>query len=111
MARLDLQNFDRWQQAAHVSGWRVARLAKELDVSRRQLQRYTQVMFCLSPQKWLNEQRLILAGERLKELRSAKQVAYEFGYKQLSHFSRQFKDFHGVPPTAFLTHGAHKAQA
>jgi AraC-like DNA-binding protein len=102
MSKLDLLNFGSWRQAAHRSGWCVARLARELDVSRRQLQRYTQTAFCRSPRKWLKEERLKLAGEKLMELRSAKLVAYELGYKQLSHFSREFKQFHGVAPTGFL---------
>jgi AraC-like DNA-binding protein len=110
MAKLDLQDLVRWRQAALLSGWHAAVLARELDVSRRQLQRYTRAVFHCSPQKWLNEQRLILAGERLKGLRSVKVVAYELGYKQLSHFSRQFKHFHHVAPTAFLARLGCKAQ-
>ena len=36
MTRLDLQNFGRWREAAQRAGWRVATLARELDVSQRQ---------------------------------------------------------------------------
>ena len=43
------------------------------------------------------------AGEKLKILRSVKQVAFEYGFKQVSHFSREFKLCFGVPPLAFLT--------
>jgi AraC-like DNA-binding protein len=30
-----------------------------------------------------------------------KEVAFALGYKQVSHFSRQFKQFHGVSPGDF----------
>lgn len=110
MTRLDLQNFGRWREAAHRAGWRVSTLARELDVSQRQLQRYTHAAFCRSPQKWLDEQRLLLAGERLMELRSAKRVAYELGFKQPSHFSRRFKRFHGITPARFLAQSDQRAR-
>jgi AraC-like DNA-binding protein len=102
MARFDLQNSGCWRDAVLRSGWRAARLATQLEVSRRQLQRYTRAMFHQSPQDWLDEQRLMLARYQLQKLRSAKRVAYELGFKQLSHFSRQFKRFHGLSPREFL---------
>ncbi|HWY75229.1 MAG TPA: helix-turn-helix domain-containing protein [Verrucomicrobiae bacterium] len=102
MARFDLQNPGCWRDAISRSGWRAARLARQLDVSRRQLQRYTRAMFHQSPQDWLDEQRLKVAGDQLQKLRSAKRVAYELGFKQLSHFSREFKRFHGLSPREFL---------
>jgi AraC-like DNA-binding protein len=33
---------------------------------------------------------------------TVKSAAYELGFKQASHFSREFKAFHGVPPSCLL---------
>jgi AraC-like DNA-binding protein len=38
------------------------------------------------------------AAELLDGCKSVKEVADELGYKQACHFSRAFKQFHGVPP-------------
>jgi len=61
-----------------------------------------QAYFGSSPQDWLNEQRLIRAGKLLKQLRSVKSVAFPLGFKQVSHFSREFKFQYGIAPATFL---------
>lgn len=91
-----------WLEMAQKSAYQAAMLAKELRVSQRQLRRYTHASFGRSPQNWLNEQRLIQAAEMLKNMRTAKAVAFQLGFKQLSHFSREFKLHYGVSPTSFL---------
>ncbi len=91
-----------WSQMAKKSAYRAAMLAKELHVSQRQLRRYTRNIFGRSPQNWLNEQRLVHAAEMLKRTRTAKAVAFQLGFKQPSHFSREFKRHYGVSPTRFL---------
>lgn len=45
------------------------------------------------------------AYERLQTGKSVKEVAFELGYKQHSHFSRDFKARYGVSP-CFLLPGA-----
>jgi len=54
------------------------------------------------PQRWLNDLRQQKALELLTGGQSIKQVAYSLGYKQSSHFTRQFKQFHGLAPSEFL---------
>jgi AraC-like DNA-binding protein len=77
-------------------------LSKKLEVSARQLRRYTHACFGRSPQDWLNEQRLVRAGRMLKKVRIVKAVAFQLGFKQVSHFSREFKLQYGISPTDFL---------
>ena len=91
-----------WLEMAEKSAYQATVLAKELRVSQRQLRRYTRASFGRSPQNWLNEQRLVQAAEMLKRLRMAKTVAFQLGFKQPSHFSREFKLHYGVSPTRFL---------
>ena len=47
---------------------------------------------------WLNALRLARAYELIRSGESVKSVAFELGFKQLSHFSRAFKQAHGVAP-------------
>jgi AraC-like DNA-binding protein len=103
MARLACpNNFQQWLKMAEKSAYRAPLLSKMLKVSPRQLRRYTHTDFGCSPQNWLNEQRLVRASKLLKELRSVKTVAFQLGFKQVSHFSREFKLQYGIAPTAFL---------
>jgi AraC-like DNA-binding protein len=68
--------------------------------------------FKRSPQQWLNIKRLEAAGKLLQRERSVKVVAIDLGFKQLSHFSREFKVQYGLAPTEFLTlHGEQRAKA
>jgi AraC family transcriptional regulator of adaptative response / methylphosphotriester-DNA alkyltransferase methyltransferase len=103
MARIDLYDVRQWLEMARQSAYQADVLSEELGVSQRQLQRYTKKLFESSPQNWLNTQRLILAGNMLKECRSVKTVSSHLGFKQTSHFSREFKLYYGLSPTGFLT--------
>jgi AraC-like DNA-binding protein len=102
MARLNIHDQSAWSRIAAQSEYQAAQFANNIGVSRRQLYRYTMAAFGHRPQQWLNILRLTKAAPLLKKRRSAKQVASELGFKQLSHFSREFKLFYGVPPTVFL---------
>jgi AraC-like DNA-binding protein len=102
MAKVVINDIAEWRQRARASGYHAARLAMDLAISRTQLGRYTQSVFGRSPQEWLDVQRLNDARERLKTVRCVKAVAFELGFKQISHFTREFKSLHGLTPTAFL---------
>jgi AraC-like DNA-binding protein len=50
----------------------------------------------------MRELRLGKAYESLTQGKSVKEAAYDHGYKQVSHFSREFKNHYGVSPSFLL---------
>jgi AraC-like DNA-binding protein len=97
--RSRLDKVQNWSELARVVGYHARELARRCGVSPRQLQRFFILKTGKSPQKWLNDLRQHLALWSLNEMKSVKQVSHELGYKQPSHFSREFKRAHGVPPS------------
>jgi len=97
-----VQNIGQLLAMARQSGYNARALSKALRISPRQLRRYTHDYFGCSPQAWLDQQRLHLAGDLLKQHRCIKTVAFQLGFKRVSHFSREFKSHYGVCPTSYI---------
>jgi AraC-like DNA-binding protein len=97
--RSRLDRVQNWSELARLVQFHAKLLAQRCGVSSRQLQRFFILKTGRTPQKWLNELRQTLALGSLSELKSVKQVSHELGYKQPSHFSREFKRAHGVAPS------------
>jgi AraC-like DNA-binding protein len=54
----------------------------------------------LSPQKWIIQKRLEVAQLKIKnENRKVSEVCFEVGFKNLSHFSRAYKEAFGTAPS------------
>lgn len=102
MERVRIRDGRNWLQLARQAQYRSAVLASLLSVSPRQLHRYTRRVFGRSPQAWLDDQRLSLAGGLLRQWRCVKAVSYELGFKQVSHFSREFKRHYGLSPARYV---------
>jgi AraC-like DNA-binding protein len=89
---------DAWEVLAIRAKYSPRRLAALCHVSQRTIQRHFKSNYNVTVCEWLNILRLdraykrLLAGDRIKE------VAFELGFKQLSHFSRVFKARFGYPP-------------
>ena len=83
---------------AHFDAKELARLCK---LSVRQLQRDFRRQKGCTPQNWLNKQRLMAAQRLLQSGEPVKNVAFNLGYKQSSHFCRQFKMYHNMTPAQF----------
>lgn len=57
----------------------------------------------LTPEKWLIRRRLQAAHELIcKGGRKVSEACYDVGFKNLSHFSKIYKEAYGVPPTASM---------
>lgn len=54
----------------------------------------------LTPQRWIKQKRLEVAHhEIVGNGRKVSEVCMDVGFKNLSHFSRSYKEFYGVAPT------------
>lgn len=70
---------------------------RSLSTFKRDFKKYSD----LSPQKWLVRRRLEAARELIhKGGRKVSEVCFEVGFKNLSHFSKVYKEMYGLPPTA-----------
>jgi AraC-like DNA-binding protein len=94
-----------WETRALTAMYRVRVLAKMSGVSVSQLDRFFAVNTGLSPFHWMNRVRQLRAPALLHQGWSVKQVAYELGYRQSSHFSQEFKRFHGITPSGIRLAG------
>ena len=91
-----------WEQLAKEAQFRPHALAEVCGVSMRTLQRYFRAQYNQTVSDWLRELRLNEALQFLKACDSVKEVAFELGYKQPSHFTRDFKKRFGVPPRTLM---------
>jgi len=90
-----------WEKLAVVACYDARELARLSRVSVRQLQRDFKRTLDRTPQDWLNEQRVIAARAMLAAGVPVKRVAIELGFKQSSHFCRQFKAFSLMTPSQY----------
>jgi len=94
---------ERWEQLAGTARYDAKEFAKLSNLSVRQLQRDFRQNLERSPQDWLNEQRVKAARQLLLSGQPVKAVAFELGFKQPSHFCRQFKSFNNLTPSQFTS--------
>jgi AraC-like DNA-binding protein len=88
-----------WEKLAKEAQYKPSSLARACGVSLRTLQRHFSDKYSLTISSWLTSVRLREAYERIMAGARVKEVAFDLGYKQLSHFSREFKRFHGIAPS------------
>jgi AraC-like DNA-binding protein len=92
---------EQWEQLAELAHYDSKELATICGVSTRQLQRHFRRNFECSPQNWLNQRRMLVARQLLTSGAPVKRVALELGFKQISHFCRQFKCRNKMTPSEF----------
>ena len=104
-----LAKIQDWNALARDANYDTTRLSELCRVSPRTIERFFRAIRRPTPQRWLNELRLQAAFALTSDgLKSVKEVAQEFGYKQRAHFSRVFKARYGVGPSQILMDGSGK---
>lgn len=93
-----LDRVEDWEQKAKDARYNASRLARKLGVTLRSLETFFRERLGVSPHEWILQKRMREAAALLTRGSSVKAVASESGYKQVSHFSREFKRFYGVGP-------------
>jgi AraC-like DNA-binding protein len=88
-----------WEALASVAKYRPRELARLVGVSLRTLQRHFSKSYEMTVSEWLRNVRLTEAYQRLVAGDTIKEVTIDLQFKQLSHFSREFKRMYGVPPS------------
>jgi len=100
--RSRLNRIENWEELAQESNYSVVNLARICCVSVRQLERFFSATRSHSPHKWLHTLRMGKALQLLNAGFIVKEVAGQLGYKQVSHFSRDFTKHFGYPPRDYL---------
>jgi transcriptional regulator GlxA family with amidase domain len=84
----------------------IEQLARRLSVSTRQFERLFAAETGMSPTRFYRQLRLRYGLWRLRSTRrSVTAIALESGFSDCAHFSRQFRDFYGVKPSAIRGEG------
>jgi AraC-like DNA-binding protein len=100
-----------WEKLAAEANYRPRELAALCTVSLRTLQRHFSMNYQVTLGEWLRQLRVNRAYQRIQAGESIKYVSYELGFKQPSHFSRVFKQVHGVTPSSISTRGTARLNA
>jgi transcriptional regulator GlxA family with amidase domain len=95
-----LAQVTNWPELARTADYRTNNLARMCGVSTRELERFFLFKTGKCPHRWLNDLRQIEAIALIAAGKSVKETAIELHYKHPAHFSRDFKHFHGLPPTS-----------
>ena len=104
-------NTQRWEELAEQANYDARELARLCRLSDRQLRRTIRRCLGRSAQNWLNERRVIASRRLLLSGHPVKEVAFQLGYKQPSHFCRQFKMYHDLTPSEFVLKEAQVAES
>jgi AraC-like DNA-binding protein len=96
----DIPDFD---DLAHIAGYNMQVMAWKLNVSTRTLQRYCDSKYgqpLHEKLKAIRMARALVMVERAEM--TLKGIAHDLGYKQYTHFCRDFKETHGLSPAQWM---------
>lgn len=85
------------------NGLTIIDLSKEIGVNRTYLSHYINSRYACNFNQWLNRLRIEVAQERILQNPeiSLMELAEQVGYSDMAHFSKQFKQVAGIPPSVW----------
>ena len=86
-----LDRITDWEDRARTAGYHASDLALQVGVCGHHLRRHLTRLFGLPSQHWIDQLRLEDARTLLIAGEPVKRVAFQLGFKQLSHFCNFFK--------------------
>jgi AraC-like DNA-binding protein len=104
-----LHNVQDWAALARRCNYNCSRAAAELGVSCRHLRRYTARRFGFAPKEYFRRLRMERAPGLLHKCLSVKEVAFELGFKDVSHFDQEFRHRYSVKPSQCALCEGHSA--
>jgi AraC-like DNA-binding protein len=81
--------------------WKISSLARAVGISERKLKEGFRTTIGNSVHAYLKHVRLSAAASMLSEGRAVTDVALSVGFENLSHFSKVFREVHGVNPSSY----------
>lgn len=87
-----------WEELALRASFHPATLAALCNVSLRTLERHFQKEYHHTVRDWLRALRVHCAYDAIERGQSIKEAAYNSGFKQPSHLTREFKRHFGICP-------------
>jgi transcriptional regulator GlxA family with amidase domain len=100
-----------WERRARVSRYSATKMARGLGVTLRFLETFFRERFGVTPHQWMVRVRMRRAEGLLAKGTAIRIVSVKAGYKQVSHFSREFKRYFGMPPRQYIREKIRKAPA
>lgn len=94
-----------WEGRLREARWQAGALSVCCGLTERELRRFIRSTFGLRLHVWIRRSRMAHAAALLRQGAAVKEVSATLGYKQASHFSRDFKSFYGVEPGRFASAG------
>jgi len=91
-----------WDGLAADAKYQPRQLAQTCQISERQLCRFILGKFGRTTGRWLFEVRMQKAPLLLLTKQTSKMTAFELGFKQPSHFCREFKRVYGMSPRTYI---------
>jgi AraC-like DNA-binding protein len=99
--RSKLDRISDWERKARECGYSPSKMAVAAGVTLRLLELFFQERFGVGPHDWILRLRMKDAATMLGAGHSVKSVADKLGFKQVSHFCREFKRCFGSPPARY----------
>jgi AraC-like DNA-binding protein len=97
-----LDKISDWDERLATARWQAKALAQACGIGEWELRRYIHCKFGCGLHEWIRNKRMQEAVLLLERKLQIKNISPELGYRQVSHFSRGFKQFYGASPRAYL---------